>query len=230
MNRWRVAALWPTPKMRMPMMESLLFQPPIYYLSCHWTWTPASEWLRFVFLVWWRSTGAWELLLRSIYFYPTHDPMPISSFSSAEYRRHVVCNWQRVDNDGPGANVDRNVVLSMAMRPCFCCAPAPTEPVMKFCCWLNRICWPVATCTWWQNHTSLGGGDVNAFSIVICDASFTSSKSITFFFAWFAYILASSKMHVMYPAVNANRKLKSVSFQLNYTMLSMRLVGVCVCK
>lgn len=47
--------------------------------------------------------------------------------------------------------------------------------------------------------TSRGGGVVNAFSSVICEANFTSSKSITFFFAWFAYTFASSNIHVTYP-------------------------------
>lgn len=56
--------------------------------------------------------------------------------------------------------------------------------------------------------TSLGGGVVNAFSSVICEANFTSSNSMTFFFAWFAYTFASSKMHVTYPKKNTKKPSK----------------------
>lgn len=47
--------------------------------------------------------------------------------------------------------------------------------------------------------TSLGGGAVNALSKTICDANLTSSRSMIFFFAWFVYTLASSRMQVTYP-------------------------------
>lgn len=52
--------------------------------------------------------------------------------------------------------------------------------------WVLEILWKWKKHRFIDQHTSLGGGVVNAFSSVICDASLTSSNSMTFFLAWFA--------------------------------------------